>query len=196
MQVTALIHPTDIDRYMKASSSVWPDMKSWINQRKNRADPLSLSEIARSGGIEFALFAGRALPEGFLGMARKIAIAMALGHDEAIKEAACTDASLADGYLKLLEVTLSHADKGVAYDKVREARLAFAREASVCKNKKAAICSQPLIAAAAPYPWGAAAVAHRRALEAIKLIASGADKERAVEHEESYHLALLHVLDA
>lgn len=165
------LHPKDILKYMRSTKSEWPELKVWLNTKKNKKDILSIFEIAeQSESIEFALFSARALGNDYDETARKMSLAFAIGVDECFEAILEEHSELEDDYHNLVGAILGNANNNVSDSELKNMRYAFSQRISMYSNKSLTKVCDCLIAAAAPFPWGAGLVSHKRSLDAAAAI--------------------------
>jgi hypothetical protein len=182
--------------HLKATSTDWPELKSWFNGKGGTAE-FSPLDVATRGSVDMCLWALRTMPPELDATARELSAAFALGPEgedaqwelaEAYKSATKGCPLFQEGLATLtgwLEGTLPDGD-------ARRMRMDLSKRAMLLKGG-ASDALQALLSAFAPNAWGGCGCAHFYALDAhAELLGKTAEgKKKAVARAIEYHTFLI-----
>ena len=177
--------------HLKATSTDWPEMKSWFRDKGGTAE-FSPSEVARRGSVDMALWALRTMPAELDGKARVLAAAFAYGPDGEIAEAYRSATKGCTLFQEGLEVLTGWVDGAVGDDVARRMRMDLSKRAMLLRAG-ASEALQSLLSGFAPCAWGGCGCAHLYSLDAhASLLGKNeAGRKAAVSRATEYHVFLI-----
>jgi len=179
-----------LDR-LKATSTDWPELKSWFNGKGGTAE-FAPSDVARRGSVDMALWALRTMPPELDRTARELSAAFAFGPDGEIGEAYKSVTKGCSLFHEGLAALTGWVGGTLPDEDARRMRMDLSKRAMLLRGG-ASDALQALLSAFAPSAWGGCGCAHFYALDAhAGLLAKNDEaKKKAVERAIEYHVFLI-----